>query len=51
MKAIIHSKTGYGGYYLRWIDDGWGSKRGYDKAGTVSSRVWYTNELYLKIRK
>lgn len=48
VKAIIHNNTGYGGYYLRWIDDGWGgSKRGTDKAGTISSRVWYTNELYL----
>jgi len=47
VRAIIHNKTGYGGYYLRWIDDGWG-KRGSDKAGTISARVWYTNELYLK---
>jgi hypothetical protein len=46
-KAIVHSKTGYGGYFLRWVDDGWGQKKGGNKANTISSRVWYTNELYL----
>jgi hypothetical protein len=48
-KAIIHSKTGYGGYYLRWLEDGWSSKKDTDKEKMTSSRVWYTNQLYVKI--
>lgn len=42
-KAIIHSRNSYGGYYLRWIDAGWGTK---DKMGHISNALWYNDHLY-----
>ena len=47
-KAIIHSITSYGGYYLRWIDDGWATRNAStDRAHMVSSQPWYTAQLYV----
>ena len=44
-KAIIHTCTQYNTYYLRWIDNGYGSVNG-DRAGQVSSKAFPTSKLY-----
>jgi hypothetical protein len=40
-KAIIHSNTGYGGYYLCWVDDSWGNKAGINKANMIVPKMVY----------
>ena len=44
-KAIIHSRTQFNTYFLRWIDNGFGSKNG-DHAGEISIKTFGTNCLY-----
>lgn len=47
-KAIVHSVTSFGGYYLKWLEDGWTSRNSTkDRANEVSFKPWYTNQLYV----
>jgi hypothetical protein len=49
VKTIIHFVvTGMGSYYLWWLDDGYSDKKhGNNAKETISTKAWYTDQLYL----
>jgi hypothetical protein len=47
-KCIIHCEKAFsGGYYIRWIDEGWGEhKNGSNTPGTICNKVWFPSDFY-----
>lgn len=50
VKCIIHAeKPSSGGYWVRWIDQGWGDHtQGKNDPNTISTKLWYPDQLYPK---